>query len=142
MNAFTPTTNTTFNSAFNQQTTPQPNNRMNVFSNNWGMNLPRYEAPQLKGRMQAERFQMAPGSEIFLPDADEDIIWWIRVNNAGEHIVIPFDVTMHQEPTPVDINSLVQRINNLEEQINNAKPNKSNAKRQRNNAEADTTTAE
>ena len=77
---------------------------------------------------------MAPGSEIYLPDADEDIIWWIRVTNNNEHIVIPLDVSLHQDPEPVDLNALVKRLNNLEEQLNNAKLNKSNAKRQHSNA--------
>jgi len=130
MNLFTPNPNS--NTLLNQGM--RANNTIFNNTNNWGMNLPRCEAPQLKGRNQAERFQMAPGSEIYLPDADEDIIWWIRVTNNNEHIVVPLDVSLHQDPEPVDLNALVKRLNNLEEQLNNAKLNKSNAKRQHSNA--------
>jgi hypothetical protein len=33
------------------------------------------------------QFPMAPNSEIYLPDANQDIIWWIRTDNMGNHLV-------------------------------------------------------
>lgn len=97
--------------------------------------LQRYEAPQLHGRSDANMFQMAPGSEIYLPDATEDIIWWIRIDQMGNRTVVPFDVTLHHDPDPVDLNALVARLTAVEEKLN-AKSNKSNAKRTSANASA------
>ena len=90
--------------------------------------LPVYSAPPIHGHDAAMQFPMAPNSEIYLPDADQDVIWWIRTDNMGNHLVQGFDIKLHQEPTPVDTNDLAARLAVVEEWIN-AKSNKSNAKR-------------
>ena len=74
------------------------------------------------------QFLMAPNSEVYLPDAEQDIIWWIRTDNMGNHLVQGFDIKLHQEPAPVDTNDLAARLAAVEEWIN-AKSNKPNAKR-------------
>jgi len=89
---------------------------------------PVYSAPPIHGENAAWQFPMGPNSEIYLPDADEDLIWWIRTDNNNNRTVTPFDVKLHQKPEPIDMNSILDRINALEEKIN-AKYNKSNAKR-------------
>ena len=61
---------------------------------------------------------MGPNSEIYLPDADTDIIWWIRTDANGNKNVIPFDATPHQEPTPVDVNDILARLSAVEEKLN------------------------
>ena len=91
-------------------------------------NLPHYETPLLNGRMDANNFPMGPNSSIILPDAHEDIVWWIRTDNNGNKNVIPWDINLHQDPKPVDLNDIQARLANVEEWIN-AKQNKSNAKR-------------
>ena len=61
---------------------------------------------------------MGPNSEIYLPDADEDIIWWMRTDANGNKNVVPFDVTPHQKPQPVDMNEVLARLSAVEEWIN------------------------
>jgi len=61
---------------------------------------------------------MGPNSEIYLPDADEDIIWWIRTDANGNKNVVPFDVTPHQKPQQVDMNEVLARLSAVEEWIN------------------------
>ena len=90
--------------------------------------FPTYRAEPIHGENAAWQFSMGPNSEIYLPDADRDIIWWIRTDAQGNRNVMPFDVLPHKEPEPVDMNALLERITNLEEKVN-AKQNKSNAKR-------------
>lgn len=90
--------------------------------------LPVYSAQPIHGYNAAMQFLMAPNSEIYLPDAEQDIIWWIRTDNMGNHLVQGFDIKLHQEPAPVDTNDLAARLAAVEEWIN-AKSNKSNAKR-------------
>ena len=99
---------------------------------NYGMNFnargPIYRADPIHGENAAWQFPMGINSEIYLPDADKDIIWWIRTDAQGNKNVVPFDVLPHKDPEPIDMNAILERLNILEEKIN-AKQNKSNAKR-------------
>ena len=89
---------------------------------------PIYHADPIHGENAAWQFPMGPNSEIYLPDADRDIIWWIKTDQNGNKQVVPFDVKPHQEPAPVDTQDLAARLAAVEEWIN-GKSNKSNAKR-------------
>ena len=90
--------------------------------------LPIYRADPIHGENAAWQFPMGANSEIYLPDADRDIIWWIKTDMNGNKQVTPFDVKPHQEPAPVDTQDLAARLAAVEEWIN-GKSNKSNAKR-------------
>lgn len=90
--------------------------------------LPVYSAAPIHGENAAWQFPMGPNSEIYLPDADEDIIWWIRTDTTGNRSVQPFDVSPHKKPEPIDMNNILERLGALEEWMN-GKQNKSNAKR-------------
>ena len=90
--------------------------------------LPTYKADPIHGENAAWQFPMGPNSEIYLPDADEDLIWWIRTDANGNKNVIPFNVTPYEKPKPVDMNEINARLAAVEEWIN-GKQNKSNAKR-------------
>ena len=68
------------------------------------------------------------GGDIWLPDADRDIIWWIKIDQNGNKQVLPFDVKPHEEPKQADMNEILARLGAVEEWIN-GKQNKSNAKR-------------
>lgn len=99
--------------------------------NNWGympQRLPTYTATPIHGQNAAWQFPMGPNSEIYLPDADQDIIWWIRTDAQGNKNVLGFDVTPHQEPKPINMDEINTRLAAVEEWIN-GKQNKSNAKR-------------
>ena len=99
--------------------------------------LPVYNAAPIHGENAAWQFPMGANSEIYLPDAEQDIIWWIRTDANGNKNVQGFDVKPHQAPVQVDTNDLAARLAAVEEWIN-AKSNKSNAKRS-NTAAAATT---
>ena len=90
--------------------------------------LPVYSAAPIHGENAAWQFPMGSNSEIYLPDADEDIIWWIRTDATGNRSVQPFDVSPHKKPEPIDMNNILERLGAVEEWIN-GKQNKSNAKR-------------
>lgn len=109
------------------------NNNNNMLFNQMQFNpygyqrLPVYSAPLIHGQNAAWQFPMGANSEIYLPDADEDIIWWIRTDGQGNKNVQPFDVKPHKEAESVDLNNIISRLSAVEEWIN-AKSNKSNAK--------------
>ena len=105
------------------------------FNPYWGMQtpniynkLPTYTATPIQGEHAAWQFPMGPNSEIWLPDAEKDIVWWIRTDMNGNRSVKPFDVKPHEEQPLVDTNDLAARLAAVEEWIN-GKQNKSNAKR-------------
>ena len=98
------------------------------YPNAWMPRLPAYHAEPIHGEMAAWQFPIGPNSEIYLPDADEDIIWWIRTDVNGVRNVQAFDVKPHEQPQPVDTADLAARLAAVEEWIN-GKQNKSNAKR-------------
>ena len=116
----------------------QPNNmimgqaQFNPYQQGWGnympQKLPTYSATPIHGQNAAWQFPMGANSEIYLPDADQDIIWWIRTDSNGNRSVQAFDVTPHKDPEPVDIDNIIARLGAVEEWIN-AKSNKSNTKR-------------
>lgn len=93
--------------------------------------LPIYSAPPIQGEHAAWQFPMGPNSEIWLPDADKDLVWWIRTDINGNRSIKSFDVKPHEELPPVDTNDLAARLAVVEEWIN-GKSNKSNAKRSTN----------
>lgn len=107
----------------------------------WGQNqygrAPTYHAEPIHGENAAWQFPMGPNSEIYLPDADEDIIWWIRTDQNGNKNVMGFNVTPIKKKEPIDTEDLAARLAAVEEWIN-GKQNKSNAKR---TATANATTA-
>lgn len=105
----------------------QFNPYFNNFPNATNTRAPFYKAEPIHGENAAWAFPIG-GGEIYLPDADRDIIWWIRVDQNGNKSVTPFDVKIHEEPKPVDMNEILARLGAVEEWIN-GKSNKSNAKR-------------
>ena len=118
---------------------PQQNNNMvmgqtqfspyqNIQPRMFNPPLPIYKAEPIHGENAAWQIPMGPNSEIYLPDANQDIIWWIRTDANGNKNVVPFDVTPHQKPQQVDMNEVLARLSAVEEWIN-GKQNKSNAKR-------------
>ena len=94
---------------------------------NYTMRAPVYHAEPIHGEAAAWAFPIS-GGEIWLPDADQDLIWWIRIDQNGNKQVKPFDVLPHEEKQQVDMNDLAARLAAVEEWIN-GKQNKSNAKR-------------
>ena len=90
--------------------------------------FPVYKADPIHGENAAWQFPMGPNSEIYLPDNDENIMWWIRTDAYGNKSVESFDVVLRKKPQQTDMNNIEARLSAVEEWIN-AKSNKSNAKR-------------
>lgn len=106
----------------------------------YGMRAPVYHAEPIHGEAAAWAFPIG-GGEIWLPDADKDLVWWIRIDQNGNKQVKPFDVLPHEEKPQVDTNELAERLAAVEEWIN-GKQNKSNAKRSTVSAPTTTATVE
>ena len=96
------------------------------FASNYNR-APVYHAEPIHGENAAWAFPIS-GGDIWLPDADQDLIWWIRIDQNGNKQVKSFDIKPHEEPKQTDINEILARLGAVEEWIN-GKSNKSNAKR-------------
>ena len=117
------------NNYINQNQMVSGGAQFNPYMNTWPQaRLPVYTAAPIHGANAAWQFPMGPNSEIYLPDADQDIIWWIRTDATGNKQVQGFDIKLHEEPAAIDTASIESRLAAIEEWIN-AKSNKSNAKR-------------
>ena len=123
------------NSFVNQNQYPANGMNFNPYQTQWNIpqqnRLSSYKADPIQGENAAWQFPMGPNSDIWLPDANEDIVWWIRTDMHGNKTVTGFDIALHQKQLPVDTNDLAARLAAVEEWIN-AKSNKSNAKRSAN----------
>jgi len=80
--------------------------------------LPTYRADPIHGENAAWQFQMGPNSEIYLPDADKDIMWWIRTDGYNNRTVVPLDVSPHVEPAPINMQEIMTRLAAVEEKLN------------------------
>lgn len=80
--------------------------------------LPVYSAAPIHGHDAAWQFPMGPNSEIWLPDDEKDIIWWIRTDNMGNRSVKPFKIGDYEEPKSINVNDLAARLTAVEEWIN------------------------
>lgn len=105
----------------------------------YGMRAPVYHADPIHGENAAWAFPIG-GGEIWLPDADQDLIWWIRIDQNGNKQVKPFDLKPHEEPKQADMNEILARLGALEEWVN-GKSSKSNAKRSNTAAVSNPTTS-
>ena len=107
----------------NSWSQPQNQNNLNPYWGTYPQNglynkLPIYRAEPIHGEHAAWQFPIGPNSEIYLPDADEDLIWWIRTDMNGNKNVLPFDVAPHEKKPQVDMNDLAARLTAVEEWIN------------------------
>ena len=68
--------------------------------------LPVYNAAPIHGEHAAWQFPMGSNSEIYLPDDEQDIIWWIRTDNYGNRTVKSFDVILREESIQTDMNNI------------------------------------
>ena len=98
-----------------QPIVPQPQ----PFRPSYSMNMPRFEVIKVNGKAGAENFRMAPNSSALLLDNTAPIVWYVQTDGAGYLTAVPFDITPHQTPKPVDMNDLSARVTKLEELIAN-----------------------
>lgn len=86
-------------------------------ASNYNMRAPIYHAEPIHGENAAWAFPIS-GGEIWLPDADKDLVWWIRIDQNGNKQVKAFDIIPHEEKPQVDMNELAERLAAVEEWIN------------------------
>lgn len=119
--------------------------------NNWNMGgwnpsapfntmLPHYDIIKVNGEAGAKAFKMGPNSTNLLLDENAPIVWLVQTDGGGYLTATPFSITPYQPPTPVDLNSLEERISKLEKQYESySNGNRATKKQRQSNESADTT---
>lgn len=81
---------------------------------------------RVNGRNGADALRLAPNSSVLLMDENDPIVWLKVTDGAGYATVTPYSIAPYQAATPVDVNSLEERVKRLEEKLN-AKSDDANA---------------
>ena len=90
---------------------------------------PHYEIIQVNGRAGAENFRMGPNSSALLLDNSAPIIWFVKTDGSGLISATPCDYSIHQDPPPINLNDIQERLTALEEKLNNVSSNSRTTKR-------------
>lgn len=108
-----------YNQAFNQNF--QPNNY-----------LPQQQIIQVNGKASVDTIQLAPNSSVLVMDTSAPIVWMCVSDGVGKVTSTPYDITVHQDAPPVDVNSIEKRLAAVEGAIvkitEGMKNDKSNAR--------------
>lgn len=88
---------------------------------------PRYEIIKVHGSQGVDMFRMAPNSQTLLLDETAPIVWLVQTDGAGYKTKVPYSITPYQQPQPVDINGLADRIRKLEENYEQLQQSNSHA---------------
>ena len=86
-----------------------PFQRMNV--------LPQQQVIQVNGKSSVDSIQMAPNSSVLLMDTSAPIVWLCVSDGVGNVTSTPYDISIHQEKPPVDMQSIEQRLAAVESSL-------------------------
>jgi hypothetical protein len=85
---------------------------------------PQYQMPKkteiihVNGRPGVDAFQMMPNCQALLLDDTAPLVWLVQTDGAGYKTSTPFQISPYEEPKPVDMQALVDRIAKLEVMVN------------------------
>lgn len=103
--------------------------------------LPHQQIIQVNGKASVDTIQLAPNSSILVMDTSAPIVWMCVSDGIGKVTATPYDIVVHQEAPPVNMNSIEQRLSRVEEMLmevrNESNDAKSNAKQSKSKLTAD-----
>lgn len=111
-----------------------PNYYNQNFSQNFQPNnyLPQQQIIQVNGKASVDTIQLAPNSSVLVMDTSAPIVWMCVSDGVGKVTSTPYDITVHQDAPPVDVNSIEKRLAAVEGAIvkitEGMKNDKSNAR--------------
>lgn len=104
--------------------------------------LPQQQIIQVNGKASVDTIQLAPNSSVLVMDTSAPIVWMCVSDGVGRVTSTPYDITVHQDTPPVDVNGIEERLSAVENKIsqmmemrtNGDKSNAFNAKSKQNNS--------
>jgi hypothetical protein len=86
-------------------------------SNPYGYILPQQQIIQVNGRASVETMQLAPNSSLLAMDTSAPIVWMCVSDGIGKVTATPYDITVHKDAPPADVQSIEQRLAAIEAAI-------------------------
>lgn len=107
---------------------------MNPFYNPYQFQLPQQQITQVNGKASVDTIQLAPNSSILVMDTSAPIVWMCVSDGVGKVTSTPYDIKVHEEVPPVDVQSIEQRLAKLESlmEVNKDESNVTESKQTRN----------
>ena len=81
------------------------------------MQMPQRQVEQVNGKESLNKIQMAPNSSMLVMDTTAPIVWLCVSDSVGSVTKTAYDIKLHEEAPPVDVNSLETRVAALEQAI-------------------------
>lgn len=72
---------------------------------------------QVSGKASIDTIQLAPNSSLLAMDTTSPIVWMCVSDGVGKVSATPYDIKVHEEKPPVDVESIEQRISKVEKVI-------------------------
>lgn len=72
---------------------------------------------RVNGENGARALQLPPNSEMLALDNTQAIVWLAQTDGAGYLSVTPYDIAVHQEKPPFDIQSLLNDVEELKRKV-------------------------
>lgn len=79
--------------------------------------LPQQQIIQVNGKASVDTIQLAPNSSVLLMDTTAPIVWMCVSDGVGKVSSTPYDITVHKDKPPIDVENIEQRISNIEKII-------------------------
>ena len=83
--------------------------------------LPPQQIVQVNGKASVDKIRMSPNSSILVMDTTAPIVWMCVSDGVGNTVSTAYDIVIHQDAPPVDVNSLESRIADLEKMVKEIK---------------------
>ena len=92
--------------------------------------LPQQQIIQVNGKASVDMMQLAPNSSVLVMDTSAPIVWMCVSDGLGKVTATPYDISVHKEVPPPDMNTIEQRLSAIESAIAEMeKRNESNAQK-------------
>ena len=72
---------------------------------------------QVNGKASVDTIQLAPNSSVLLMDTTAPMVWMCVSDGVGKVSATAYDIKVHEEKPPVDVESIEQRISKVEKII-------------------------
>ena len=79
--------------------------------------LPQQQIIQVSGKASVDSIQLAPNSSLLAMDTTAPIVWMCVSDGVGKVTSTPYDITIHKDKPPVDVESIEQRITKIEKTV-------------------------
>ena len=85
--------------------------------------LPQQQIIQANGKASIDALRMMPNSSVLIMDTTAPIVWMCVSDGLGNVTSTPYDIAVHKDPEPININDLDARLAAIEKAITNMEVN-------------------